>query len=292
MIKRYWGLAPYRRGCSVLNVLQRATGTGLLLVAFILTSCGGSGDELSPLPEGIQTLSGVLLPTKLSLVRRGTHVLVQGEDETYFVESSVITLRKYEKKVVTLRGVIEPNIDPKILPVLVVDSIVDVESTTRDWGIRQIDLALTSPRTWQQRNQDGQVQFFVDGLEKPVLTLDEELYAGEFPLGESIVVDGNPAVRIVNESNGNQAVYVHHGNKIVTFLFTPREHPDPQTLRDEWLSVLSSVEFGSSSYSMETTNTGSLTGTPCGGPAGILCPEGSYCEVTDTENDIGVCRPL
>jgi hypothetical protein len=44
------------------------------------------------------------------------------------------------------------------------------------------------------------------------------------------------------------------------------------------------------------TGSGTVTGASgsgslmaCGGPAGILCPAGSYCAVTDRVNDIGVC---
>lgn len=267
--------------------------SGLFLVAVLLASCG-SGSATAPLPDGVQTLSGVLLPAELSLVRRGTHVLVQGGVETYFVESPVVTLRHYEKRLVTLRGTLEPNVDEKFLPLLVVDSVVDVESTTRDWGIRQIDLSLTTPLTWQQRNEDGHVQFFVGELDRPVLTLDEQNVPEEFPLGESIVVDGHPAVRIVNEQNGDQAVYVLRGNTMVTFLFTPRDYPERDILREEWLSVLSSVKFLSRDSTIERSmGTGSTrSGTPCGGPAGVLCPEGFYCEVTDMEADIGVCQPL
>lgn len=267
--------------------------SGLLLVAVLLVSCGGGG-EIVPLPEGIQTLSGVLLPAELSLARRGTHVLVQNDTELYFVESPVVTLRNYERKLVTLRGILEPNIEQKLLPVLVVDSIVDVESTTREWGIRKIDLSLTTPKTWQQRNEEGQVQFFVEELDRPILTLDEQVSTGEFPLGESIVVDGHPAVRIANEQNGNQAVYVLRDDTMVTFLFAPRNHPNPERLREEWLSVLSSATFLSrTNSSAGATGTGTTPpGTPCGGPAGVLCPSGFYCEVTDTEADIGTCRPL
>ncbi len=260
-------------------------------MTLLLVACG-TEEPLAPLPEGIQTLSGVILPTELSLVRRGTHVLTRDEEEVYFLESPLVTLRNYEQKIVTVRGVIESNIDATFLPVFIVDSVVDVESTTRDWGVRQIDLSLTTPRTWQQRNTEGQVQFFVEGVEQPILTLDEQKFSGELPVGVSIVVDGNPAVQIVNEENGNQAVYVLRGNSIVTFLFTPRSISNLQALRSEWLSVLSSVEFGADTPTDVVSGTGAISGPSCGGFSGILCPEGSYCEVVDTETDVGVCKSL
>ncbi|PIR53504.1 hypothetical protein COU76_00815 [Candidatus Peregrinibacteria bacterium CG10_big_fil_rev_8_21_14_0_10_49_10] len=266
----------------------------LLSFLFLLPACGSKTEPLPPpLPEGILTLSGTILPAELSLVRRGTHVLVQDGIRLTFLESPVVTLRNYEQDTVTLRGTLEHNVDPSLLPVFVVDSIVNVESTTRDWGIRQIDLTLTTPRTWQQRNTDGDVHFFVEGVAQPILTLDEQPSTGEMPLGESIVVDGHPAVRIVNERNGNQAVYILRGTNMVTMLFTPREYPEPQLLRDEWLSVLSSVQFDTViPPEVEHSGTGSVTDTPCGGPAGILCPAGSYCEVQNEEMDAGVCRAL
>src|SRR3989344_8010740 len=267
---------------------------GLLLAAVFLASCEGGGSVNTPLQEGIQTFSGVLLPTELSLVRRGTHVLMQGEKELYFVESAVVTLRNYERKMVTLRGILEPNVDSKLLPVFVVDSIVDVESTTRDWGIRQLDLSITTPLSWQQRDEGGQVQFFTESMERSVLTIEEGLAPGETPLGESLVVDGFPGVRIFNEHSGNQAVYILREETMVTFLFTPRDHPDPEKLREEWVSVLASVQFLSRAESSEAaTGTGTVgPAKPCGGSAGVLCPARFFCEITDMETDSGTCQPL
>ena len=78
-------------------------------VAVLCTAC--AREELPPLPEGIQTIEGLLKPAGLSTIRRGTHVIeIDGED-TYYAESTVVPLRTYQGKHVTLRGTLEHNVD-------------------------------------------------------------------------------------------------------------------------------------------------------------------------------------
>ena len=110
----------------------------------------------------------------------------------------------------------------------------------------------------------------------------------ELPEGTPIVVDRNRAVRVVDENSGDQTVVIQRGESVLTFLFTPGDHPDADALREEWLAVLRSILFGSErTTSQPTTATGA--GMPCGGGAGILCPSGQYCAVLDLEENIGKC---
>ena len=264
----------------------------LLLLSFVLVSC--SRDIPTPLPQGVQTISGLLLPAELSMVRRGTHVLTQNGEELYFVESSLITLRAYERKIVTLRGTLEHNVDDKLLPLLIVDSVVDSESTVQEKDISHLRLSLSVPKNWTYSYEGGTSFFFVPESSDPVLVLSEQDAPEEFPFGVSIVVDGSPAVRIINEQTGTQAVYVRHGERMLTLLFTAGRSEHAETLREEWLSVLASIELHEKNLppTDTPTGTGATAGMPCGGPAGVLCPAGQYCEVTDTERDIGTCRGL
>ncbi|PIQ76521.1 hypothetical protein COU78_02330 [Candidatus Peregrinibacteria bacterium CG10_big_fil_rev_8_21_14_0_10_49_24] len=265
-----------------------------LLASLLLASC--AKEPLPPLPKGEQTVSGILMPAELSLARRGTHVLTKNGKELYFVESTLITLRAYERKMVTLRGVLEPNIDDKLLPVLVVESVVESETTTKRWDLTHLLLSLDAPKEWTHTKEGGTSFFFAPSQEKPVLSLSAQDAPEEFPFGVSIVVDGFPAVRIINEQTGTQAVYVHHGDTMLTMLFSADQSPNAAELREQWLSLLASLELhtedASSSQQPALGSGGAVTGGPCGGPAGVLCPSGQYCEVTDTEQDIGTCTPL
>jgi hypothetical protein len=272
--------------------LLRMKFSRLLLLSFVLVSC--SRDIPSPLPQGVQTISGLLLPAELSMVRRGTHVLTKNGEELYFVESSLITLRAYERKIVTLRGTLERNVEDKLLPVLIVESVVDSESTVHEQSIRHLRLTLSVPKDWKHSQEGSTSFFFVPESEDPVLVLSQQDAPEEFPFGVSIVVDGSPAVRIINEQTGTQAVYVRHGERMLTMLFTAGRSEHAETLREKWLSVLASVELHEKNLPSNGTpsGTGAAAGMPCGGPAGVLCPAGEYCEVTDTEQDIGTCRGL
>ena len=94
----------------------------LLLLALLLVSCG-DGNELSPLPEGEQTVTGILELTELSFVRRGTHMLYMDGVPVYYVESKVVNLSAHEGKSVELTGTLERNTDKNDIPVLVVTSL-------------------------------------------------------------------------------------------------------------------------------------------------------------------------
>lgn len=265
-----------------------------LLASLVLTSC--SSESLPPLPKGVQTVSGILMPAELSLARRGTHVLTTNGKELYFVESTLITLRPYERTMVTLRGTLEPNIDAKLLPVLVVDSVVESETATKKWMIRHLALSLDAPKDWTHTKESDTSFFFAPSSDTPVLTLSAQNAPDEFPFGVSIIVDGFPAVRIMNEQTGTQAVYVSHGDTMLSVLFSAGQGENADELRQEWLAVLASIEFQGEESPIQKPPSGSGgtggMGSPCGGPAGVLCPSGEYCEVTDTQEDIGTCKPL
>jgi hypothetical protein len=54
-------------------------------------------------------------------------------------------------------------------------------------------------------------------------------------------------------------------------------------------SSSSSLSQGSS---LSAAATGSGAGLPCGGTAGILCPGGFYCDITDVANNVGRCKKI
>lgn len=146
--------------------------------------------EHIPLPQGIQEVSGYLAPAELSLVRRGTHLLLKEGRERYLVESKHIALRPFEGKEVMVRGLLESNVDPTFLPVLVVQEIEEKSDPWKKVSIEPLGLTLDIP---------------------PIM----------------------------------------------------------------------SQSSSSKNY-----------GAPCGGTAGILCPLGFYCEITDFKEGIGRCVKL
>jgi hypothetical protein len=159
----------------------------------------------------------------------------------------------------------------------------------------------------------------------------EDKLISSAPTGENLIdtpvsVGGRSGVRWLNAQTGVERVQVDlrlyasdPKANVLTFLFTPSE--EALNLPDAWDAmkddVLHSVTFtgGSSSSSLSSdasrsslpsslssdgtssqaegsSSFGSAQGIPCGGEAGILCPAGFYCEITDVEANVGRCKTL
>lgn len=263
----------------------------LCLGCTLLAACGGP--VLPTLPEGEQTVVGILLPAELSAVRRGSHIIEQEGVSVYYAESSLVNLREYQNKRVTLRGRFEHNTNPEDLPVLVVDSIVDVEETMKEYTLSGISVRLEAPVHWNLVQKDGAYIFHMEGEENsPILVLSQEQGA-EFPEGGiPIVVDATRASRLVDETSNMQIVYVKREDSVLSLQFTPGERLSAQRLQEDFIQVLNSIELLSSAQVVSPSiGTGALS-TPCGGTAGILCPTGYFCDIQDFEENIGRCRKL
>ena len=260
-----------------------------VFAVLVLAGCG-SEEPLAPLPEGVQTLSGVLLPADISLIRRGSHVLRQNGQDVYYVESSVVNLRSYENALVTLRGVLARNVDSNHLPVLVAESLVDFERNTTEVTFDDFSFIATVPRAWSSvRRGQSTVLVGDDGI--AVVTISW-MDAAALEEGSATVIASKPARRLRNGSI--ETIRLPVNDQALQLRFAP-ESDDPE-LRDKWDQFLSSIHIistssSSSASSRPRTGTGSQF-IPCGGPAGILCPSGSYCAITDFEENIGVCRGL
>lgn len=263
----------------------------LLLVCTLLTACGNSG--LPPLPQGEQTITGILKPAELSAVRRGSHLIEQDGVDVYYTESSLITLREYQGKRVTLRGVLEHNTDPHDLPVLVAQSVVDVEETAKEHTLSGIHVRLTAPVHWKMVQREGAYQFFLVEEESPLLVVSqepgEELPDGGVP----IVVDATRATRLMDELTGTQIVAVKRSGSILTFRFTPASRVNADRLSEDFVALLNSIELLRTETEDPTPSIGTgALGVPCGGVAGVLCPDGFFCDIQDFEENIGRCRKL
>lgn len=269
-------------------------------IVFFVRSC--TRDETPDLPEGTQTITGVLTPVPLSLGRRGTHLLRVEDEDLAYVESTSINLRDFEHLDVTIVGIYEPNTDPAALPVLVASGVTLVEMQTKIWDIESLRLSVETPLQWEGEAFDRGMRFMQEGSLTPVLRV-YEAETDVLPKGIEMQIDGKRAV-LVNETDSTVA-YVSDGDRIVAFSHSPLEEVDVEEGERMFLRILRSVEFqhrgSSSSRAKVGTGTGvdganvsssDAEGKPCGGLAGVLCSEGSYCEITDPENGIGRCRNL
>lgn len=262
---------------------------GLLCVlGLLLVSC--KQEPLAPLPQGPQTETGTLIPAEISLLRRGSHIFRKNGNDLYYVESSTVNLRSHERRLVAVTGFVERNTDPSQFPVFVAQSIRDLENSVREWSNRAMNIRLDAPLNWQGTLQDNQLLF----LEKDSSQVILSIYADSNttpPHGIPIVVGLKKAVRVLNEQTGSESVYIPREDSMLVLLFNPSGASDQTIVREQWLQVLHSVSFSSSQSSSPVSVTGSVvSGQPCGGSAGVLCPKGSYCEITDIVENIGKCK--
>jgi len=277
------------RICRLLKGPKGRVVCRLLLLALLLVSCG-DGNELSPLPEGEQTVTGILELTELSFVRRGTHMLYMDGVPVYYVESKVVNLSAHEGKSVELTGTLERNTDKNDIPVLVVTSLKSNKEKLVDWKVPGSKIKFQVPSEIRGVRSSSELHFFIEGQDKPVLTVYLQKDS-PLPEGIGISVDGQQAVRVINEEQNSESVYIGDDISHVVFMFTPREDADLLELRSIWLSLLRSIELSDVTNPLPdngVTGTGSVI--PCGGTAGVLCPAGYYCEVTDITEGFGRCR--
>lgn len=267
--------------------------------AFLLVVVASCSFESEPdLPQGVQTMTGRLIPVSLSVTRLGTHALTQDGEPVYLVESSKADLRDYEGVDVVVTGLIERNTDPKALPVLVASGVVLVDQPTKMWQVEPLMLSLDVPEEWSMMEFDDGVQFSLTGSDLVQLKVHSSALT-ELPPGTITQVAGRKASRTT--VSGTHVVYVQNGRLIIAISRPVDPEANQKIAEAEFNRILRSVKFvGQTTSSRATTSAGasqtsaatSTQGVPCGGPAGVLCPSGQYCEVTDHENGIGRCRSL
>lgn len=265
-----------------------------VLVELSISSCSHPVQSL-PLPAGIQVATGILVPVPLSRSRRGTHVLTDQHLQIYYVESSKLTLRQYEGRVITIRGTLSGNVDPRDLPVLTAIEVVSGELTVKAVDIPSLKLNVSVPQEWQGHTGSGGMRFTIPGNERPILSIVRSAVE-KLPVGEMMIVGGMRAVRMQLDPS-DQIVYIDHHNTIVSFAYTPPTGSGSSLdSSSPFYRILRSVVFEGDpppgTGSGITSGSGTLSRQPCGGAAGILCPEGEYCAVSDATSNIGQCLSL
>ncbi len=276
-----------------MRTLNLSILTGALTTLLLLSACGGGGGGDSvqytygPLSE-----TGTLVATGVSLVRRGTHVLFAGGKAAYYLESKTVNLQEFAGKRVNVTGDLQPNVSPKYLPVLSVQSVSvsEVIDTPKEWRLEGLSLSLKAPASWLATSAEKSISFIAtDAGSGTVLTLDA-IDATGLPEGIPTVVAGNVAVKMRNVTAGGEEVHILHNSQVIRIKYTP-SGDDIELQHEQYTALLASLSFiASSSSSTTSSGSGSTTVQPCGGSAGILCQQGYYCDVFDAKENIGKCR--
>ncbi|MBI3618502.1 hypothetical protein HY213_00530 [Candidatus Peregrinibacteria bacterium] len=295
--------------------MQRSLFSIILLSSVLVTACGSNPS--GPLPQGEQSVTGILKPLAFSLHRRGTHVLLQQGIPLFDVESAAVNLHVHEGERVTLKGVIEPNTDATALPVLVARSLMIASGSmlyhTVPFPLLQISFDV--PTDWTSHAEDEFAQFTASGSSEPLLTLFLQPIAGsDFETGAAahatvtrtpFSIGSKRAIRAIDAVTGAETISIDRGidpsiapeKRVITLVFVAFS-PSDETMAEIQAHVEHSLravgQFSSSSASINqkksSSSASASAGQPCGGIAGILCPAGFYCAVTDPKNNIGVCR--
>ena len=294
--------------------LHRRLSIGFLVVLpLLLSACFQK--EPRVIPTGIQTVTGIVRPAELSLVRRGTHTLVVGGEILYYLESSTVNLGKYEGREVQMQGEVQANTDPSDIPVLEVTKITGGPSAlTRTWALEDLGITIDTPSAWKAKATGTSAQFTATGSQAPILTLllasaaqlSKTASSGSSVVKSTFFLGSHSVIRRQNHQHGRERAlidlrpaFTDPKADVLAIVFTPTEEAgvDPGACGMIRNDILHSIKFTTSSSSSSKSSTSSLppltgsgAGMPCGGPAGILCPQGLRWQIT--EGDVGRCQPF
>ena len=286
----------------------------LLVLPFLVVACWNKVPRVIPI--GIQTVSGTVKPIEISAVRRGTHALVVNGETMYYLESAVVNLQRYEDREVQLEGAVELNTAPSDTPVLVVTKVIGGPSTvSRTWSIPPFGITMDTPDAWQGKIVGRTAQFTASGSQTPVLMMflesDARLHisaSGAMLRTTKETLGLHNVLRFLNADTGKERIEIDLRPQendpsfdVLTMLFDPAglKAMEPKAWSALSDDILHSVRFtigtdsspsSSSKSSGLSPLSGSGVGMPCGGPAGVLCPKGLYCAITDVQANVGRCQ--
>lgn len=289
----------------------------LLSFAVLLASCK---PQATPLPQGEQTLNGELKPIEFSVVRRGTHLLLEDGKPSYYVESPSVNLFDHEGVPVTLVGTLQPNTDPALPAVLVVSRLTDTNDDLVEKKLPGLDVAISVPSAWRLSTQDGAAAFFTEESAVAALTVTRQQVGSlpfswrNVPFKRDVVelfpdpILGKQVIVYRDAKRNLQTLYVEDSadaTRIYAFAFSREVLGDAAEIDELIRKIAESIKRSSAVQSgsgvtasgaaasvQPRMGTGGKLGSPCGGTAGILCPDGSYCNITDTTNNVGRCEKL
>lgn len=262
---------------------------GLLLAA--CSNGNGVTHEFGP-----ASATGTLIHSDVSLLRRGTHALVIDGETKYYVESRTQNLSDYEGRTVYVEGKLEANIEGEEIPVLIVEKVTgpNQNEDLRRFEIPALNLRLGIPMSWKGSIEGGVASFVTSDGTAALMTI--RLLSGSSlpPGGTTFYVKNRPSTR-TNGTEGSSDILILERGTIVSLRFDPSTQTQLTTEEErdilvaQFERVLGTISF-IADKEVPATATGSSLSTPCGGTAGIVCPSGSFCDITDFENRIGQCR--
>ncbi len=261
----------------------------------------GCGTKPQPLPVGLVTATGTVVRQELSLERRGTHALLQADGTVlYDLESSLLGLRDLEGLVVGVQGRLEHNILPEDPPVMLVEHVALAGQSTTKETLQEYGLQFDRPAAWVRGMSGTTIVFFDAATSIPLLTV--ATWSGPVPdSAAAIRVAGRSAQLVIDDSTGQYRLFVPRASGMLILSYSPDASIDSAQRRGQWITLLQSLSFSGSAgtVSSRSSTTGTVssaasapTGTACGGPAGLLCPAGSYCMISDSTLGIGTCTQV
>lgn len=265
---------------------------GVALVVVLSLSMVGCGKQKTLVSFGPVSESGMLTATGVSLTRRGTHILTAQGGAQYFLESKTKNLHAFIGHRVMVKGEREPNIYATDLPVIVVADIASLDGAIgpHEWKIPALEMTLSVPSQWRATLSKNTATFSVSGSQLPSALTIVKSDGTSLPAdGERVVIGGRNAVR-KNPQGGEMKEVIILGNSgLLTLRFNRRAFANEATATTQIQSILASIRFDAAHSSTSAVPTTTTATTPCGGSAGILCPQGYFCQVDDRVTGIGKC---
>lgn len=286
-------------------------------MALLALSACTERERVPSLPEGIQEIRGTVRAAPISLSRRGTHLLVVEGNNLSFLESASVDLAAFEGDDVKAIGRFIRNISSKDLPVLLVERIELLRASSKHWTVPHIGISFDAPADWTMTMSgsiavfrgSGSVSSRLEISERPLLKTP---FAGAAELSEDallrLVVASRRALRLFDQDSADETVFIDRGpqspsdaTRVVVLRYRSPKGERTAEARELMLRILTSFAFrgGASSVNSSQRNAANSSGAqessrsagrPCGGLAGILCPGGQYCDITDLVANTGICK--
>ena len=280
------------------RIISSILFSGALATVFLCASCTNKPPNLAPL--GPISATGTLIPSEVSLIRRGTHILLIRGMKAYYVESKTENLVDYEGQTVHILGVAEENTPRDDLPVLVVTKLTSAGDSgkTHAWEVPALDIRIVTPENWVASIQKSVVTFTAERESRPLLTVRLSESGSLPPGGRQEYLAGHRAVRMEPIGmKGTIDVYVQGKEHALWFHFDATSQSGISTIEELKLlqgafdHSLSTLQFLSDQRD-NTVSTGSGAMEGCGGFANVLCPQGSFCNIVNEETKMGTCRSI
>lgn len=266
--------------------------TGISLAAVTMSGCK---KDVPTYNFGPTSATGTLIRADVSLIRRGSHTLVVESKKKYYVESRSQNLRDFEGRIVFITGTLEPNTDENELPVLVAEHVKGptANEDLKRFEVPALNIRLGVPESWKGTIANGAASFALQGEGEPLMTI-KNMSGTSLPAGSTLFIKNRRTSRI-DTVGGATDLFILDQNTIVQIHFdaaTQKNIPtkeEADILAAQFERVLSTISF-INDRDVITPTTGTGSGNVCGGPAGLVCGTGYFCNITDFENRIGTCR--